>query len=573
MVIPQVARSLGSPVRWRTAAILAAVALALPGSPAARGAPSTPVWPAPALVTGVRDLLTGFYGQRAAVGSPYFLQAPEWEMDKAPSAKDPDTLWELYGGPGTACHGATSDADFIDCTGQRLARSLGWPYFGGLPLFDASRGYYANEALVNLAGYYALYHAFAHDFDAPVDAAYTPGPGPGIRANKRYHRSMVRGYEAHMRDALIRLMRDTRTDPVMQADLTRSVGALTAGYVRTVQAVQELGAWASPQDRSDALALVAGLVQRAWWEWMVPQPEGPRTAGFAVLGSDSYYAAAVAGDPAWSGTDYFVVDGQAVPSLRPAYLTGGAFGGLWFDADYAIPGEWYCHSRFDPGSTEYQSCLDAAARAGPGGSKSPFGQYYGATSCLDRAPPGVVTPYSCGPTNMGSIAEEWLWTHVGARLGAALLAGLAPLPPSDPNAAPRRIGALTYDTITARLGYGVSGWHGGAGEHDDMEWALHPDGNVRAIRSLSGGRHDGEAQDGRTSLGEMDSVPGASGVAGDMWPIDKQEYPGGIENHVPGPNSLYAGLLFAYVLADKPAAGMSPSLFDTQYRNNVTDFG
>jgi hypothetical protein len=45
-----------------------------------------------------------------------------------------------------------------------------------------------------------------------------------------------------------------------------------------------------------------------------------------------------------------------------------------------------------------------------------------------------------------------------------------------------------------------------------------------------------------------------------------------MENHVPGPNALYGTLLYAYVLADKPVAGLSGSLYDTAYRNNTDEF-
>jgi hypothetical protein len=73
-------------------------------------------------------------------------------------------------------------------------------------------------------------------------------------------------------------------------------------------------------------------------------------------------------------------------------------------------------------------------------------------------------------------------------------------------------------------------------------------------------------------VGENDVSPASSAIVGDTWTANRQEFPAAMENHVPGPNALYGSLLFAYVLADKPTDGMSPSLYDTVHRNNVTEF-
>ncbi len=534
---------------------------------APEAAPSPPTWPIPDLTADVRDLLLAFYGQRATPSTPYYLRAPEWEIDKSASAKDPDTLWEYHGGPGTACHGASTSFDFVDCTGMRLSRAMGIPYWGGLTLFDAQRGYYANEALAQLAGSFALHHAFVHDFDAPIDAVYVPGADPTIRDNKRYHQRMIRAYEAHQRAVIARMFSDTRGSASFQADLTRSVGSITASYARTAQAMEETGAWSSPSARRDSLQLISGLVQRIWWEWVVPQPNGPRTAGFADLGSNNTFINSFLFDPSWAGSDEFTYAGGSVQSLRPGSQDNGAYSGLWFDADFALPGEWWCNGSFTPGTAEHTACTAHARQQALGGTKSPFGQFYGQGGCGVRAP--GVTAFSCGETNLGSIGEEWLWTYVGGRAGAYLLRALELS--GDPDTPSGSIGGRVYDTFSARLGYGVSGFHGGAGRNDDLEWQFNPPAVV-AIRTLSGGRHDDEMQNGRFSLGETD-VSTASGMRkGDTWPDDRQEFPGGIENHLPGPSALYSSLLFAYVLGDQVADGPSPSLFDENHRNHVEEF-
>jgi hypothetical protein len=546
---------------------------AVPSPPAIPSpAPATPRWPSPALVATVRTVLVGYYNQEASPLSPYYERAPEYEADKAPARKDPDTLWEFHGGPGTACHAAGTDAAFIDCTGARLARTFGLPVAGGLSLFSAGAGYYANEARAQMAGYYALYHAFARDHDAPQTGAYTPSSTRAPRDYRRYHERMVRAYEAHMRDIAVRMLRDTRADGQFQIDITRSIGAVEASYVRVVEAMEEYGAWASASDRRDALALVSGMNQRIWWEWVMTQASGPRTAGFADLGSQATYQAGVAARPALAGTDAFVYRGVRVPSLRPAALDVGPQSGLWFDADYTLPGEWWCFARFAGGTGDLAKCLAQAGRQSRGGTKSPFGQYYGPTGvsvpCAQRA--GSPTTASCGETNLGSIAEEWTWTFVGARAGTFLINQVVAA--GDPDAPAGALPVDAYATITQRLGYGISGFSGAAPYHDDLEWPWDPGAAVQAIRTLSAGRHDLEVQDGRYSLGETDTSAASSERRGDTWSIDRQEFPGAMENHAPGPSSLYGTLLLGFVLTDRTSDGLSASLYDQVHRNHVDEF-
>ncbi len=538
-------------------------------APVALAQPDAPTWPSPALVDRVRRLLLEYYGQRADPDNRrYWFRAPEYEVDKETAWKDPDTLWEHYGGPGTRCHAAADAEAFRICAGRRLAASTRRAWDGN-PLFEARRGYLDNEGLAQMAGYFALYHAFVHDFEAR-DAPHEPRAGDS-RERRGYHRLMIQAYEGHQRDTILRMLRDTRADPRFQADLTRSVGGLADGYARTVEAMEELEAWAAPEDRKAALAILSGLLQRAWWEWMVPQPDGPRTAGFADIGSEASFRTALALDPSWSGSDRFLIDGAPVLSLRPADhdTPGGPLDGLWFDADYALPGEWWCRDRFPAGSAESETCMAHARRSGLGGTKSPFGQYWGKVNCQARSftPSGV----DCGVTNLGSIAEEWLWTHVGARAAAHLLASLEEA--GDPDLPAGSIGARVLDRVTDRLGYGVAGWHGGDPQTDDLEWKLDPERPEQAIRTLSAGRHDDSPQGGRFSLGERDDLPGISNQRnGDTWDDDRQEYAGGMENHLPGPSSLYGTLLFSYVLSDQTSDGPSPSLYDAWHRNSPDEF-
>ncbi len=530
------------------AAALAFVVLAVPGE-AAPGAPSAPApdtWPVPDLVTDIRDTLTQYYGQRATSGTPYYELAPEFEQDKRDAKKDPDTLWEYHGGLGTRCHTATIDVQFINCTGQRLASTYGQPYTAvGVPaLFDAARGFYANMGYALTAGYYGLYHAFAHDFDAPCADPCAPGPGQTQRDSETYHKRMLRAYEAHMRDILLRMFRDTRANGQFQFDVTRSAGLMASTYLRLVEAMEEYDAWApATQDRRKALALVNALNQRLWYEWVLAQPNGPRTAGFADIGSRKTYDAAVAANPGVAGTHQFNYGGMIIESLRPASqdTPGGPWDGFWFDADYSLPGEFFCGYRFPVGSEDYLDCLDHAGRQSLNGTKSPYGQFYGPAGCASRGGPN-----SCGQVNLGSIAEEWMWSFAGARAGMFLMSELAKPDPvhhpggPDPDLPAGAVGPNgEYQTVTDRLGYGISGWHGGDPYNDDLEWTWNqPPGTAQRIRTLSAGRHDAEAQSGQYSLGENEP-PGSSALKGDLWSVGLQrgeEFPGGMENHMPGPN-------------------------------------
>ena len=580
--------------------------------------PATPQWPAPALVAQVKDLVKFYYGQRVTdttvYNTHYELRAPEYEIDKHNAVKDPDSLLEYSGGPGTGCRGAVGQAAVITCTGYRLASTFNLPtYAGGLNLFKASSGYYANDGIARTAGFFAMYHAFAHDHDTtlPPNSGYTAATA---RSAPAYHRAMVRAYEAHMREMIARMF-DTRLDYNFQRDLTRSTGLLALTYAPVVQFLEKTadsngsvpGSWETSADRANAFAVMNALAQRVYWEWVATQVNGPLTAGFLNLGGQKTYDDAIAVGQATAGSDRFSfkfaseAQARTILSLRSQAMDNpnqGGTDGFWFDADYASPGEWWCQITYPAGSQELTQCMAQAAGIGPAGAQtppgpfSPFGQYYGnpanASPCSQRA--YAVSSSNCGGTNLGSVSEEWGWTFVGGRAAMYLLSRLAV---NDPARPPGIIGpgvhtvkvnpggsaqVTEYQMVTDRLGYGLSGWHGGAGHDDDLEWPYSPDGNIRGIRTLSAGRHDGEQQNGRFSVGENDSLPGAPANDGDTWFKDFQEYNGAIENHTPGPSSLYGSFLFNLVLTDKTGdtaqspSGLSGSLFDIASRNNFDEF-
>ncbi len=555
-------------------------------------------WPNPALTGALRSLLLGYYGLEAQPDAPSHRLVPYIEADKAAAAKDPDTLWETLAAladPASttlspACHAAVTPAEFLSCAGARVALARNVPYAGGLSLFrpppdrpeqSGDPAFYLDYDLVDLAAQFALYHAFARDFDAPNAGAYEPGPGRAPRDAKRYHERMIQAYEAHMRSILVAMLADTRHHPGFQLALSRSAGWLLAPYVRTVQAIEEYGAWASAADRGAAIALVNGLNQRIWWEWVVPQPEGPRTAGKAALGSQATFDAALARDPRFAGADTFLYLGRPIPSLRPAAIAGPGFDGLWFDADYGLPGEVVCTERHRPVfGPNWQRCMALARRQALDGINSPFGEYYAKDAdCRERA--NGPTRYACGETNLGSMAEEWLGTYVGARAGMGLIARLAAA--RDPQLPAGAVGPGYFAEVDRRLGFGVAGFHGGEGYQDDLEWILPPPAGAApgpvtpatiAIRTLSAGRHDGEVQNDRPSLGESDNLPERrAGIRGDTWlELGGQEYPGAIENHAPGPSPLYGAVIGGMVLGDKVEAGMSPSFYDNKDRNQPDEF-
>lgn len=580
--------------------------------------PATPEWPATALVERLHAVLDRSYGQRAEANTTLMHFAPRYESEKRLAPKDPDTLWEFHRLPytETACHGAADHEAMIACTGYRLAHSLGrGDYTGwnnGPGLFDPGRSYYANEAVARVALHYGIYHAYAHDFDvaAPGMAPETPRDDPA------YHMAVVRAYETHARDVIVRsfLLREPAHfarpgDPPelaealgrqraaqFQVGLTRTAGHLASLYVPLVSFIEARGGWdpARPNDRFNALAIVNALGQRTFWEWLWAQQEGPVTAGFADLGAEPDYAAAVA-DPRFAilaGTNAFDyrLSGTGAPTRIPALRAAahdepadGGVDGFWFDADYASPGDWWCYANHASGSVSQARCLERSRRASLGGEYSPFGQYYGepasAAPCAERrAANGGV---DCGETTLGSIAEEWLWTFVGMRAALSVMAEL-----SDAGAAELPTGALGHQIVAVgggaprsvaahaeeRLGYGVSGFHGGAGRTDDLEWPWAPDGTARAIRTLSAGRHDGELQDGRLSVGEGAVSDRSSAIVGDTWPRDRQEYPGGMENHSPGPSALYATFLFGLVLSDQAGGRPSGSMYDLTHRDTADEF-
>ncbi len=599
---------------------------AAPGARPAGAPPATPTWPPPGLMTDIQNLLKQYYGQRADATTSTILLAPRYEAEKAPAKKDPDTLWE-YGitNPGfkTACHGAITQAQFIFCTGHRLAATFGRSgYAAGLTLsspaltssvtpqttlFNPGISYYTNDAIARIASYYALYHIFAHDFDAPIaaGAGFTPG---NARDAQAYHRAMARGYEAHARDIIARMFRDTRTNADFQTSLTRTIGLVEMAYVPVVVFMEDKQLWASNRDRRNAFGVINAMNQRIWWEWVWTQTNGPATAGFVNLGSEATYTNLRPPGGLLDGTNVFTYDfgagagPEVIPSLRPPGLDNPALGtdGFWFDADYPTPGEWWCFATYPSGSPALTQCKLQAARISRAGSQTPpgpftpFGQYFGQTGpgnpCDTRA--YANTGFSCGNTNLGSEAEEWMWTFTGARLGLYIMNRLAAV--GDPDLPANALGKAShlvgigtgpvespYANLSDRLGYGVAGFNGGAGYNDDLEWLWSANGQVRATRTLSAGRHDNEPQNGRYSVGETDvsSSPAASAIDGDTWGIaGKQEYPGGMENHTPGPSSLYGTTVFQLLLGDQTAdrsssaTGLAPSLFDAIHRNHVDEF-
>jgi len=560
--------------------------VAVAAGPAA--VPATPQWPAGDLPTKIRDLLVYYYGQRAQPGvADYTYRAPRGEAQKTTAWKDPDTLWEYYGGDigETSCHSAVSDGDFIDCTGFRLAKTFGLLYLGDLTLFDASKGYYTNDAYAQIAGYYALYHYFALKFDAPNDGAYDASTA---RDNKAYHRRMIKAYEAHMRNILVKMFFDpaAKANPDFQASMTRALGLTATIYSAVAQAMEEERIWPKGSgDRSFAIATINGMNQRLFWEWIWAQPDGPRTAGVAQLGSYGTYSAAAAAQPSLIGTDAFHWGSTRIESLRTDSLNYAPYDGLVVDADYTLPGEWWCYGAYASTDPDRAKCLAHAQRESLGGANSPFGQFYGDASCSSR--PGTYTSTSCGDTSLGSIAEEWTWSFLGARKGMFLIKSL--VEGGDAQAPSGAMGPgihvvsgqakSEYDIATDRIGYGVSGYHGGEGRNDDLEWPRYQDGAIQSIRTLSAGTHDFETQNGLYSLGESDVSSASSARAGGTFSGDRQDYPGGMENHTPGPSPLYGTLLFGLTLWDQvddpygvTGSGLSHSFYDAAIRNHPDEF-
>lgn len=562
-----------------------------PSAPSAPSAvPATPQWPAGDLPEKIRDMLVDFYGKRAQPNvSDYTYRAPRGEAQKTAAWKDPDTLWEYYGGDigETSCHGAVTDGDFIDCTGFRLTKTFGLLYLGDLTLFDASRGYYTNDAYAQIAGYYALYHYFALKFDAPNDGAYNTTTA---RDNKAYHRRMIKAYEAHMRNILVKMFFDegAKASPDFQASMTRALGLTATIYTAVAQAMEEERIWPKNSgDRSFAIATINGMNQRLFWEWIWPQQDGPRTAGVTGLGSYGTYSSAASLRPSLIGTDAFHWGSTRIESLRPDALNYSPYNQLVVDSDYTIPGEWWCYGAYASTDPDRAKCIAHATGESLGGAHSPFGQFYSDASCSSR--PGVYTSTSCGDTSLGSVAEEWTWSLVGARKGMYLVkalkeAGAAQAPSGAVGPGTHDVGSGVYSSeysiATDRVGYGISGWHGGEGRQDDLEWTWHRGGgDIQAVRTLSAGAHDFETQNGRYSLGESDVSSSSSSRSGGTWSVDRQDYPGGMENHSPGPNPLYGTLLFGLTLWDQvddpsgdPKGGLSGSFYDTGHRNHPDEF-
>jgi len=548
-----------------------------------------PSWPVTEVTSALRDLLLFYYNQEAPASGSLAGLAPK-KVDQLRTAhKDPDTLWEAVSrsidpdssAKDPSCHAGASWGKFVDCTGARLAMSLNLPYHGGSTLLREPYDFYRQGLLVvETAGAYVLYHAFAHEYDAPYYWSYEPTLGRAPRDYKAYHRSLIAAYEAHMRDTIGRMFRDTRKDTKenreFQHSLTRSAGVLSISYARTIQVLDELDAWTSDAARHEAMSVLNALNQRIWWEWVAPQTLGPRTAGFADLGSRKNYEDISRAHPSEIGKHEFFFDGEMVESLRPANFDTGKHEGLTFDADYGVPGEGFCYATYSS-PADRQACIEHARKESLGGIYSPFGEYFGDGDCGTRAARRTDKP--CGQPNSGSIAEEWMWTYVGARSGMAIVKGLAER--GDAALPFGAVGLTEYATVTDRLGYGVSGWHGGEGRNDDMEWVFSTtwpfeyDGEFKkAIRTLSAARNDAETQNGRYSLGETDIAPGISSAKkGDTWAEDRQEYPGAIENKHPGPSPNYGAYLFSLVMSDKPEQGLSPSLYGaSRHRNHPDEF-
>jgi hypothetical protein len=571
-----------------------------PSVPTPTPAPAL-LWPEPDLVQGIEAMLLRFYSQRAHFDAPGSAVAPKsGELPGAP--KDPDTLWEWLGNHvdvatrgDPRCHVARSPADFNSCTASRikLAKGIGqlWPANeDGTLVANIGVRWYGTQALIEIAADQALYHAFVHGKDARRRGAYVPAPGGQVREYKLYHERMIRAYERHMRSLIVTSFKAHQDNAKQfQFDFTREAGRVALDYARTVALLDSLGpsGWLVPSERRDALELLNGLNQRIWWEWVAAQPKGPVTAGFADIGSEATFKQYEA--MGQSGRDRFVFRGETVLSLRPASFDRPPRGGLYFDADFSIPGEQACW-KFKADKDDLRNCMEQARRAGLGGSHSPYGNWFGSQDCRSRArfDPNAEDSTSqyenlsrqkpqCGNTNLGSIAEEWLWSYVGLRASMGLLLDLAAR--GDLYVPSNAFGEAEYRVVDESLGFGVAGWHGGGRYQDDMEWQWlrrvpwdsdrnRTRSNMVAIRTLSAGTHDGSIQSGRRSNGEQTGF----GNLGNTWTIDRQEYPGAIENHYPGPNPTYGTLLFGLVLSDRVARGLSRSLYDNDFRNHPDEF-
>ena len=251
---------------------------------------------------------------------------------------------------------------------------------------------------------------------------------------------------------------------------------------------------------------------------------------------------------------------RIVQTLRPTSFDTDGRDGLWLDADYALPGEQWCYEQFPKERAALDKCLALARDAGLHGRFSPVGQWYRPPGgdCRQRAAAAGVKPddaHSCGRWNLGTVAEEWVWSMLGGRMVTGILDAEArrggPMPPGQ-------LPAEAFQAFSERVGYGVAGWHGGQGREDDLEW---PFASRHPIRTLSAGIHDGETQNGRYSFGETDTLHAGDAFVGNTWAHGRQEYAGAAENHFPGPSPLYGTSLFGYVLWDRLATQPAGSFF------------
>ena len=578
---------------WARVAFIGLIAALLPAvigsapTPSALASGPEP-WPNGAVLGDLDFLLEVVYEARQGpladleqCNAQYVLIAPYDEAQKAPAWKDPDTLFEAVDycltqdgatiDTPVSCRGVEGDPAFESCTAGRIARThrLSWVPGDG-SVFDPDVSYYTNRGYAVTAAMQGLYHAWVHDFAATEGPARPGGvescDGATYLAedawdHRCYHKRMIRAYEAHMRQIIVAMIQ--HPDPRFQLDVTREIGLLAGHYARMVQTAEELGAWSPDNggvDRDNALNVINGLAQRLWWDWVWTQQDGPRTYGVAQLGSQATFDDAAIFDSSWTDTDGFAYvpegggDSITIQSLRPEDPSRP---GLFFDADYAMGGAWWCDRFVQPENKA--RCEVHSARLG--------------------------TATAAGG-NMGSIAEEWLWSFTGAHMTMELVDQLAlasdgrdDLPvidgaighsrgPKLPRSRDRPISAFAAD----RVGFGIAGWHGGNGATDDMEWLYSPTKDVVAIRTLSAASRAGDKQEERRSLGEAEKLGVLPDGADDTFAVDGQELPGAMENHLPGPSPLYASLLFQLMLGDKTSDGLSSSFYSVKDRNTADEF-
>jgi hypothetical protein len=163
----------------------------------------------------------------------------------------------------------------------------------------------------------------------------------------------------------------------------------------------------------------------------------------------------------------------------------------------------------------------------------------------------------------------------GSLYSSGLAAVNDPDLPTNASARPRTVAigsgpVRPYANVTDRLGYGVASF----GDTASTTTSMAVGAGGQCARSTTAAPITA-----RTAAGVSENVPprrrparstATPGVAG------KQE--NGMENHTPGPSSLYGTTIFQLLLGDqsadrtKSATGLSNSLFDATHRNNVEEF-